>query len=158
MPVIPTWLLGQNVSAFVVTGVTVGSDGTLADATGTGIQAMSGLWDEVSLEYTPQTEEISAADSVRLNNVIVKKASRLRITQLMQKAKASGQASDNAINPLNHIAATYDFAKTVFTRGSKTWTGYWLVAGYEEGLRAGRSTCSITLEMIDTGAANPALS
>lgn len=155
---IPVWLLGQHVSAYVLTGATVGSDGTLSDATGTGIQAMAGLWDEISLEYTPQTEEISAADAVRLNNVIIKKGTRIRCTQIMQKAKVSGQASDNAINPLNHIAATYDYVKIVFTRASKTWTGYFLIAGYSEDLRASRSLCSLTLEMIDNGAANPALS
>lgn len=158
MAVVPTWLLGQNVSAFVLTGATVGSDGTLTDATGTGINAMAGLWDEISLEYAPQTEEISAADSVRLNNVLIKKGTRFRCTQIMQKAKASGQAADNAINPLTHIAATYDYVKVVFTRASKTWTGYFLLVGYSESPRAGRSTCEITLEMVDTGAANPALS
>jgi len=158
MSVVPTWLLGQHVSAFVITGATVGSDGTLTDGTTTALATMAGLWDEITLEYAPQTEEISAADSVRTNNVIVKKGSRFRCTQIMQKAKASGQSSDNAINPLNHIAVTFDYAKVVFTRASKTWTGYFLVAGYEEGIRAGKSTCSITLEMVDSGAANPALS
>lgn len=157
MPTVPNWLLGQHVTAFVITGATVGADGTLTDGTLTAISTMAGLWDEISLEYTPQTEEISAADSVRLNNVIVKKGSRFRCTQIMQTAKAAGQSANNAINPLHHIAVTYDYFKCVFTRGGKTWTGYFLTGGYSEDIRAGRSTCSITGEMVDTGATNPAV-
>ncbi len=155
MSVIPPWLRGRDVTGFIATGATAGSDGTVTDATVAGIQTISGKWDEIELDNQPTTEEISAADSTRLNEVIIQDGTTVRCTQIMQRAKGSGEGTNDVANPFASLCVAYDYIKIVFIRGGKTWTGYFLRKGYNERVVRGKSTATFTGGFVDIGGTNP---
>lgn len=143
MPSVPTWLTGRHVTTCSITPQTVAANGTLTAGTSS---SLVGTLDEITLDSTPELEEISPMDTLFQNNVILKNATRITLTQILKS---------NGTNLLTAAANAADVFAVVITRGGQTWTFYGTRGAYSEGLRRGRSTCSLTLEMIDITTANP---
>jgi hypothetical protein len=144
MPQIPAWVLGRHVTAFTLTPQTPAIDGTLAPGSA---KSLAGLWDEVDLEFEEETEEISAADSIRQNTVIVKDLWRFRAVQILNKGPAGN------INPLATLYSANDQFQLTLTRGTNTWTIYIVKTGYTENVRKSKSVGIFTGAIIDAGPA-----
>lgn len=155
MAAVPPWLRGRSVSGIVITGMTAGTDGTLTDATGTGIQTLTTIWEEIDFESNPILEEISSSNASRSNNVLIQENNRVRVSIPMESGLRSGAGANDLANPLGIMAANYDYLKLVFVRGGKTYTFLGLRESYRENLRKGKNVHELTLAMIDPGAANP---
>jgi hypothetical protein len=158
MPAIPMWLLGKHVTNYVITGQVVGSDGSLTDATTTGVQPLAGKWDQIKLTSAPSNEEISASDSPRQHTVILQEGTRIQHTAIMEKVKGAGAGTNDKANPLEWLASTYDVLKTVYTRGGRTCTLYFVRGEYDETIVKGKSIHSLNGEPCDPGTTNPAFS
>lgn len=143
MPSIPVWLTGRHVTQVTITPQTVGADGTLTAGT---TVSLVGTLDEVTLDSAPELEEISPMDTVRQNMVLLKDGVRVTFMQLLKK---------NGTNLLAAAANTADVFQYVVTRGAQTYTGYGHRGAYNESMRRGRSTSSLTFEPIDIGTSNP---
>src|SRR5262245_19965362 len=152
MVAIPTWLTGRRVTAYVITGQTIGVDGTLTDATGAGVQPLAGLWEEIDFTGSPQHEEISAADSPRQHNVILQEGQRLRMSVIMEYGPHAGAGTNDEPNPLAAIAMAYDIFKVVFSRGGMTWTCYFTRGDYDEAIRKGKCLQTLSGVPCDAGA------
>lgn len=161
MPAVPVWLQGTGVTVATLTGQVVAADGTLTDAVTTGIQPLVLKWDSIELENSPELEEISAADTTRANNVIIKESTRMRFSCIMQKAIPAGAGANDKALPLQHMALTYSYIKMVLTRGGvaaeDTWTFYGCRGAFSETLSKGKCIQTLSLEMMDPGVANPAI-
>lgn len=144
MPSVPTWLTGKHVSSCSITPQSVASDGTLSDGT---LASLTGTLDEITLESSPELEEISPMDTTRNNNVLIKDSFRVTLVQILKSGSA---------NILAAAVTGSSVFKIIITRGIHTWTFYGQRSAYTESIRRGRSTASATFEMVDPGQANPA--
>lgn len=141
----PLWLV-NSVGPFsvVITPQTV-TGGVLADTTP--VATMTASLDDLSFSYKPTTEDISAMTSGRANPVITSRSSSMSVGEII---KTSGS------NLLAAAAVAGDYFKIVFTRGAQSWTGYFLLTGYDEKPNGkGKTVGSATFETIDNGSANP---
>lgn len=143
---IPVWLVGKHVTAVTLTPQSVASDGTITDTTP--VATMVGHVDEVTISMRSENEEISPMNTTRLNHVQLKVGTTITIHEILKS------------NGTNYLATAATGATAVFkvlvTRGGQGFTFYGLLESYEEGLRRGKSTGSMTLAMLDISAANPA--
>lgn len=145
MAQVPVWCLGRHVTVCSITPQSVASDGTLSDGSAS---SLVGSIDSVSLTSQPETEEVSAMTTTRANNVIIKNATSVTLVEIL---KSSG----TNILAAAVTGANGDYFKVILTRGAQTWTFYGLRGAYSEDLQRGKSTASLTLEMVDPNAANP---
>jgi hypothetical protein len=157
MAVIPIPALGKQVTAYSVTGQTVGADGTLTDATTTGVQPVLGTWEEIDITMEPETEEISASDASRQHTVVLKEAMRLRATEILQKQKPAGAGANDKAQAWQWIASAYDVLKMTLTQGGDTYVMYFVRGSYERQTRKGKQLGTFTGMPCDPGAVNPTL-
>lgn len=138
---IPNWITGRTVTAFTLTPQTVTSAGVPSDTTP--VATMAGIWDEVDIELETETEEISAADGLVQNMVLLKDLWRIRLVQILKAGAA---------NPLATAWGT-GIHKLMLTRGTSTWTLYVVRTGYTENIRKGKSVGIFTAACVDNGLA-----
>jgi hypothetical protein len=143
MPGVPPYMRGRDVTAFTLVPQTVAADGTFTAGTS---KSLAGTWEEVDIDIEPITEEISSADAVRSNNMILKEQIRIRCTQILKRSGATA-------NELAALMASADYFLLTLTRGPNTWAVYVLRAGYSESIRAGKSVATATFIAVDTGSA-----
>ena len=153
----PTWLIGRNMSTVTITGVTAGTDGTLTDATGTGVQDIVTKFEEITFNSEPITEEISAASSDKAHTVILQEANSATVRCILQTARRTGESTNNQPDALSHLAATYSILKLTFARSGRTYTLYGCRGAYSETIAKGRSTATLTLLPLDPGQTNPTI-
>lgn len=154
----PTWLIGRDITSITLTGATVGTDGTITDGTGTAIQTCLAKFESMSFESNPITEEISASSATRAHTVILQEANTVTITFITQKAKRTGETTNNVTNPGRTLATNYDLIKAVWVSGGQTWTMYGTRGAFSESFQKGRCTNTLTLLPCDPGTANPVIS
>jgi hypothetical protein len=128
---VPQWVVGRTVTAF-----------TLTPASGTA-QTLAGCWDEVDVDCETETEEISAADSILQNTVILKDIWRIRCVQILKMGTT---------NPLAEIWNTTDLLTMNLVHGGNTWTLQVARTGYTENIRKGKSVGIFTGAIVDPGA------
>jgi hypothetical protein len=145
MPTLPVFLVNSaGPFSAVITPQTV-TAGVLADTTP--VATMTASLDDVSLDYTATTEDISAMTSGRRNPVITERGTSMTVGEIL---KTSGS------NLLAAAAVAGDYFKIVFTRGAQAWTGYFLLTGYSEKPNGkGKTVGTATFESVDPGTANP---
>lgn len=115
----PIWLLGKHEVSCLVTGIIVGSDGSVTYAAST---SLTGLWTNLQLRNQRAMVEVSAANATELNNVPLANDWSLELTELMRYPRTAAAETDGSVL----IAATqgYDFIQITFKSGEgKTWTG-----------------------------------
>ena len=156
MAIVPQWLVGKHVTGVVITGQMVAADGTLTDATTTGVQPLTTVVDEITMTSAPRIEEISPMTADKENDVILKRRTTMRVACVMEKARA-GLGANEKINPLEWMAVTYDYVKMVFVRAGRTWTFIGPIVGYEEPLRVGRNVNVLEVGMAGIDTTNPAI-
>jgi hypothetical protein len=146
MPQIPVWLTASTGPfSVVITPQTVASDGTLTDTTP--VATMTASLDDVSFDYTAETEDIRALTAIRKNPVIVGRGTNMVVGEILKKSGS---------NLLAAAAVAGDYFKIAFTRGAQAWTGYFLLTAYSEKPTRGKSPATGTFESVDSGATNPA--
>lgn len=146
MPTMPLWLV-NSVGPFtvVITPQTV-SAGVLSDTTP--VATMTASLDDVSIDYTASTENISAMTSGKRNPVVTERGFSMSVGEII---KTSGS------NLLAAAASAGDYFKIVFTRGAQAWTGYFLLTAYSEKPSGkGKTVGTATFETMDDGATNVA--
>lgn len=130
---IPTWLVGTAVTAISITPLTVASDGTL---TAGSAASLTGHLDEISLEQSNDLETIVPLDVRQNNEVITGSGTQLTLIEIL--ASSGG-------NILAAVSNTYDYVLASFARGGKSYTGTFVVKGYGEGIRRGKSVGTLRL-------------
>lgn len=133
MSSIPTWLVGTAVTAIAITPLTVASDGTLTPGTAA---SLTGHLDEIGLEQANDLENIVPMDVRENNEVITGSGTQLTLVEIL--ASANG-------NILAGVADAYDYVQASFSRGGKAYTGTFVVKGYGEEIRRGKSVGTLRL-------------
>ena len=133
MSSIPTWLVGTAVTAISITPLTVASDGTL---TAGSADSLTGHLDEINLEQANDLENIAPMDVRHNNEVITGSGTQLTLVEIL--ASSSG-------NILAGVSNAYDYVSASFSRGGKAYTGTFVVKGYGEGIRRGKSVGTLRL-------------
>jgi hypothetical protein len=134
---IPDWLLGRGITTISVTPQTY-SAGTLTDGTVTSYYTVV---DEINWSREVQTEEIAPITSQQINNVRLAAGDSFTLQEILRSLAGGAGTS---FNTLAQVAHTSEYHKVIFTRpgasGFQTWTGFFLLAGYDEAIRRGKST------------------
>jgi len=172
MPSVPLWLLGRHctvVSAALqkvdpTTGALMAAGGTGDTATlaaGSGSLAAGtfafsvGVVDGIEYNGAKTTEQISSISDTHSNYVPIAFRDGFSLTELLRTTAGSSllaslwAGGSGATNSSRIVFLTFE-------RGGKKWDGYFLMTGYSESIRRGRSTGRMTLEMVDPGQNNAA--
>lgn len=145
MATIPLWAIGKHITTCTLTPQTVNTtSGALSDGT-PGI-AFYGNLQDVEVESSFTTENISSMDRPFENNVPIESATMLRLTELEKSAGSNLAASAG-------YGASY--FKFTLTRGPQTFTGYGLIKSYKMVGTKPRVTGQLELVAIDIGSSNP---
>lgn len=153
MPTIPVWALGRNVAGpAVLTPQTISAAGVLADTTPA--QPLVGLWKNISVDAKKTTEEISASDQVRENEVSVSTGTRFEVDMILPNVQTTAQ------DPIQAVfgSGVPEYFKWVVKFGSTShvFTGYGLLD--ECSVKAeGKGAVMVHLHfaMVDPGGLNP---
>lgn len=153
MAVLPNWLLGRNVTAITVAGVTVAVDGTTTTSTAStsNPQNLAGYIDGIELNSQNTTENIQSIDQRRANYVITESETSFTLTEILK-------GNDSVGTPRNILAAcyySYDQALFTMSRGGRTYAFLGVLSSYAESINKGKSTGKLEIKMIDPGTANP---
>lgn len=144
MATVPLWLTaGNGPFTVVMTPQSVGTDGTLSDGTSV---ALTGVLDDISFANNPTLDNIRPMSLKRANNVLIEDNPSITLVEIMKSAGTNILAAQNA-------ASLY--FKVVFTRGAQAYTYYGIRGAYGEQVANGKSLATLTLEAVETGAANP---
>lgn len=146
MASIPVWLTGKHVTACAVVPQSVATNGTLTPGSST---SLVGSLDEISLNSSPETEEISHLGATYANTVLIRRKQQVTLTEILKS---------NGTNILAATATAYDVVQVNLTRGAQSWSFYGIVTGYREDIRRGKSTAVMTLDMVDPNTTNPTYS
>ena len=138
---IPPWLTGLAVTNIVITPLTVNADGTFTLGT---VQSLSGHLDEIVLEQYNLLENITPLDSRQDNEVIIGSGTTIQLVEIL--ARSSGNFLSAAGNGFDYIQAT-------FARGGSTYTGTFVVKGYKETIRRGKSVGIMAMSPCGIGVA-----
>ena len=145
---IPLWFVAsQGPYTVSITPQTVNtSTGALSDGT---VATLTTEVEDVNIEGVNDLREISPSTTVRMNHVIVKKGTRVSISEIIKKVGT------------NKLAAQFyaaDYFKVIVVRGAQTFTLYGIAAGYQETIQNDKTLGVFSMEMIDTGETNPVYS
>ena len=154
---LPPWLRGRDVTVFTVTGINEASDGTLTDATGTGVQTVLLKFEEWDLDNTPITEEMSSADMVGQHDMIIQERVEMTVQVIMQRAKGANETTNAKDNPLAFLATTYHVLRFDTTFGAHSWAFTGRRGPFNQSGRKGKSTERLRLTPVNLGpgVANP---
>ncbi len=149
---VPRYLLGRHLTAVTFTPQTVAANGTLSDGTPITLTA---VMDSLGLSLQANTEEISAVNSARQNNVGLDDGASLSLSIIRVN-----NGTDPA--PLRTAVGTNDIFKVAYTEGTgtsaKVVTGYYQRSSYEDGIQGkGKQIATLSLIPVDAGASTFAI-
>jgi hypothetical protein len=173
MAAVPPWLIGKHVTTVTAQLQSVSPvDGTLGNlgtgspeiatlAAGTGKLSLgtfaftTGLVDAIEYNGAKTTENIAAINETHANAVPIARRDSFTLTEILRTG------AGNSLLAALWTAGTSDtnasrIVGLTFNRGAKGWSGYFLMTGYTESIRRGKSTARMTLEMVDPGQTNAA--
>lgn len=146
MTAIPAWLIGVNATTVNIIGQTIAANGTLTPGATT---SLVGQLDEIEIDITNETENITPMDVRQNNYVIVGEDATITLTEILKRS---------GTNILAALSSSYDVAQFNLTRGAQSWSFYGTIGGYNEGLRRGKSVGRMPLKIVNIAGANPAYS
>ena len=150
MATIPTWLLGRHLTAVVVTPQTEGTGGVLTAVTASSA-VLTTCVDAIRLALNPVVSNVNAVNDTRANNVIEEDDASLVVTEILKK-------NDTSATPTNLLAVqalAYDYFNLTFTRGGRTWGGYFCRGAYSDGVTAkGKNVAEMTFHQVNVGTAS----
>lgn len=149
MATLPLPQKGSHLTSVVLTGQLVSTAGVLSDSTVSA--TLSAVIDGLNEEYNVNTEEISALNSTRQNNVILDEGANLTF----QVFKVNNGSTPTA---LRNLYNSFDYFKAAWVEGTggsqETKTGYGLRGGLTTGFQGkGKQIASLTLLPVDVGSA-----
>lgn len=153
MSTTPAWLLGGHLTSVIVTGITVAADGTLTEASGSGIRTITFKVNSVKNSLSQHIEEISSVNSFPDNEVPIGQGSGIDLELILASAANRNDFAD--------LCNGYSYLKCVFLSGAganaKTWThkGPW--KDLDDGIVSkGKNLARVTVgQMGLVGEANP---
>jgi hypothetical protein len=166
MATVPLWVTGHSLVFMEAVVQTLNtSTGALADSTSTdiatlandgsvtgaaGSSAVFGVVDSVELNSTRTTENIAGCAQYFGNAVRLTRKDSLTVTEVLRTPVGTSLLA--AIWYSN----TSRYVRVTFKRGHSSWTFYGIMESYQESLRHGKSTGSMSIQMIDVGQNNAA--
>lgn len=147
MAAVPVWMLGKNIASVHVYPQTVGTSGTLADAS---TKAIVTQIDSIEVNMVPSKENINPVGTPRANHVIIEDDWNVDLG-LIEVHNASDP------NVLVTACLTNDYFKFVFVRGTQagsieTWTGYGTRGSINSGVNGkGKQVSNFVIDAADTG-------
>lgn len=145
------WLLGRHVTSVLVHVQTYNNaTGALADAAVTAgnvsqLVVTTGVVDEIRLDATRETENISPSNSQRSHAVPIKTGFSLQLSEVMRSSVA-GCLLANV-----WFAGPTNYVRFAFARAGKTWAGYFLMTSYDETIVRGKNVARMSLVFVDNG-------
>lgn len=159
MPNLNPWTVGRHATVINFIGQAVAGDGTLSTGAAVGginaTQSLLTKWEEIDLDSEPESEEISSGDATRQHTVILKEAFRVRVQSILRKARATGEGSTVAANPLGFLFGNFDYILAVCTVGGETFQGYVTRGRFSRQHRKGKNIEVGSFEPCDPNTANP---
>lgn len=144
MPTVPKPQLGQHLVSVTITGQTIGNDGALANGTNPAAVTVQTVLRELNLTVATERVEINGMNSIRQNEVILSSGVSLSIGIFLVNNTTDP-------NPLEKMAATYDYFKVVWVVGTATGSvethTFYGVRGNLEIDAGGRGERMATLEL-----------
>lgn len=139
----PNFLLGKHLTALTVAPITEAADGTITVQSSS---SLLGYVDGVRFSSDPQLEMIQSLGRYGANYENLLEDSSISIVEILRR-------SQGGIFPLLPVvAASYDAAQFVLTRGGKTYTYQGRRSSFRDGVENfGKNTCELTLRPIDIG-------
>jgi len=142
MPAVPNWCLGRHLTAVTLTPQAVDTSGNLTAGTA---RTITGQAKSIKIKPITKHEDIRPVNSVRANHVITGYDTTVEIELIIAQG-ATG-------NALTEIWTTYDYVNVSFTRGGKTWAGYFVIGELEDGIaEQGKNVATLALHQVDIGA------
>lgn len=149
MSVNPNYLRGRDLTAVVLIGQTIGSNGTFTAGTS---YTLTSVVDGYDFNSDPVLENLSAVNATAANNVPSEEDSSITVREILRKGDTT--ASPTCL--LNAFARLYDYGQLVVTRGGLTKTFMGSRGSFTEGVNSkGKNTANLTLRRVETGASNP---
>lgn len=148
MAQLPPWVIGRYVTNMAIYAVTEALDGTLTDGSSA---ALTSKLQSIELASDPETAEVSAMDATVQNMMLLKENNGIVVSEILQRA-------GSAPNVLAAWATSNSVGKFVFSRGGKTWSGYYRRGPYHETFDKGAAVGRLTLLTVDPGQTNPSYS
>jgi hypothetical protein len=154
---VPNWLLGRHVAQVQLFVQNVAADGTLSDTgsaplsadlqTSTGdpwggstpLTFTATLVAEVEFSLKGSSENISALDRPKANNVRVGYGAHFTVTEILRN-----QANKALLAAIYHNGVSR-YVRILFARGGNYWQTFALMVGYTEEGAKGRNTGQMTL-------------
>ena len=153
MVALPNFFLAKNMSVITLTGCTVAADGTITVGTS---RSVLGVIRTDDMEFRSTTEELSVSSSGQDNYIRLSYGPYYDFEGLI---KANDAQATQTINSARYISENFETVQLVRTMFGVTRTIYGLVKMYKEGVKdKGGLPFSFSLEPVDIGAANPAIS
>lgn len=138
---IPAWLTGAGVTNIVITPLTVAADGTFTAGTA---QSLTGRLDEIVVEQASDLQNITPIDERQDNFAIVGSGTSLILVEILARSGGCHLAS---------IGNGFDYVQAGFSRGGFGFSGTFVVKGYRETIRRGKSVGELTVAPCGVGAA-----
>lgn len=163
MATIPTWLIGKYVSNLIVTPQTVTAAGLLGDgsalsliaSTGTPPSASftAGLVDEVELETTNTTENVSAINRTRAHHVVLTTGYSMVISEILRTT-----VNDSLLASAWFAASGgFGIVKLDFRRARLKYLLYAVMTSYTESIQRGKNVGRLVCSPLDVGASTVTL-
>jgi hypothetical protein len=143
---VPRYLLGRHLTAVTLTPQTVAADGTLSNGTPVTLTAVV---DSLQDDLNANTEEISAVNSTRQNNVVLDDGASLQLAVIRVN-----NGTDPA--PLRTAFGLTDVFKVAYTEGTgssaKVITGYYTRSSVSGGFQGkGKQIGTFAFIPVDAG-------
>ena len=136
---LPAWLTGAGVTSIVITPLTVNPDGTFTVGTA---QSLTGHLDEIVLEQYNKLENITPLDEREDNEVIIASGTSLVLIEILAKSSGCFLAA---------VGNATDYVQAGFARGGHTFSGTFVIKGYKETIRRGKSVGELTVSPCGIG-------
>jgi hypothetical protein len=147
MATVPTWLLGRHLTAVTIIPQTVGAGGVLTAVTASSA-VLTTCVENIRISLNPVNSNINAVNDTRANNVVEEDDASLVVTEILKH-------SDSSATPTNFLAVMamgYDYYQASFTRGGRSWAGYFCRGPYNDGVVAkGKNTADFTMLQANVG-------
>jgi hypothetical protein len=144
---LPNWLLGRHWTSIVVTPITTDeSTGGITVVTASA-KTMTAFIKGITRRDIREQEAIMPLGTRKINKMTLAVGAEYTLEEFLRNA-AGGDS-------LAAISEAYDYCQIAFTRAGKTYTAQCLVGDYDEPAVRGGNVGTLTISLIDNGAANP---
>jgi len=129
----PDWLLGRGITTISVTPQTK-TGGAFTPGTS---KSFFTTVDEIEWTTGVANTDIRPITQFHRNMVPTSRGNGFRLREILRATAAPAGESGNSLADMFH---TFDWFQVIFTRASRTWTGYYSNGGYTENPGAEKNT------------------